>query len=219
MSDLKIEVLPIEQIIPYENNAKLHPQEEIAKLALSIERFGWDQPIVVDSDMVIIKGHGRRLAALELGMKKVPVLVRRDLTKAEADAARLSDNHVTGKSYDTELMQLEMAALKESGELDLLGSIFEDKELSFLGDDSIDMVDDSAFADDIEQAIKDQETQDEKTTEELETREVSVAKALGFSKVPGGWERQIERFMSMIEKDSGLKGRDAFYKFVSEACG
>jgi hypothetical protein len=83
MSDLKVELWDIERVKPYPKNTKLHPDEQIERLSRTISRFGWDQPIVVDKHGVIIKGHGRRLAALKLGLKKVPVCVRRDLSQDE----------------------------------------------------------------------------------------------------------------------------------------
>ena len=90
-----VRMVEINKIIPYDSNVKIHDDEQIEKLANNIKKFGFDQPIVVDKDNVIIKGHGRRLACLKLGLDRVPVIVRDDLTKEEADAARLSDNRVT----------------------------------------------------------------------------------------------------------------------------
>ena len=63
--DFKVESWDVEKLIPYENNVKIHDEKQVKKIAESIKRFGWDQPIVVDKDGVIIKGHGRRLAALK----------------------------------------------------------------------------------------------------------------------------------------------------------
>ena len=82
------------EIFPYEGNAKNHPQEQVEVLANIIDRDGFDQPIVVDKNSVIIRGHARRLAALHLGLEKVPVLVRDDLSPKQVKAARLSDNQV-----------------------------------------------------------------------------------------------------------------------------
>ncbi|WP_416663388.1 phage tail protein [Acinetobacter baumannii] len=81
----------VDDVKPYELNAKIHSEEQVAKIAESIARFGWDQPIVVDKNGVIIKGHGRRLAAIKLGLIEVPVLVRDDLNEEQVKAARLAD--------------------------------------------------------------------------------------------------------------------------------
>jgi hypothetical protein len=90
----RLEMVSPNEIYPYEANAKKHPPEQIDALANIIARDHFDTPIVVDKHYSIIKGHGRRLAALQLGLKKVPVLVRDDLTPKQVRAARLSDNQV-----------------------------------------------------------------------------------------------------------------------------
>ncbi len=74
---LTIELWDLDKIIPYEKNAKTHHTEWIAS---SIKEFSIDQPIVVDGNGVIIKGHGRLKAAEQLKLKKFPVIVRNDLT-------------------------------------------------------------------------------------------------------------------------------------------
>ena len=72
---MKVEMLPIESLRPYPRNPEAHTEGQIHKLAGAIAEFKWDQPIVVDKDLVIIKGHGRLAAALALGLKTVPVVV------------------------------------------------------------------------------------------------------------------------------------------------
>ena len=72
---MKLELWPIEKLIPYARNARKIPQAAIDKVAASIKEFGWRQPIVVDSDRVVVAGHVRLLAAQQLGEKKIPVQV------------------------------------------------------------------------------------------------------------------------------------------------
>ena len=67
MEKLTIEYLPIEDLTAYERNAKLHPQEQINQIVASIQEFGFNDPIAVWKDNVIIEGHGRLIAAQELG--------------------------------------------------------------------------------------------------------------------------------------------------------
>ncbi len=98
-------------LTPYSNNAKTHPREQIDKIAASIAGFGFDQPIVIDTDGVIIKGHGRREASLRLGLDKVPVLVRNDLSVAEIKAARIADNKSAESPWDEESLRLELETL------------------------------------------------------------------------------------------------------------
>src|SRR3569833_2483110 len=106
-----IQVWEIELFIPYELNAKTHDDAQIKKIAKSIKEFGWPQPIVVDSKGVINAGQDRHLTALSLGMDKVPVLVRDDLTVEQARALRLADNRVAISKNNTNNQQKELASL------------------------------------------------------------------------------------------------------------
>lgn len=107
---MKIEYWPLEKIIPYEKNSKLHDD---AAILASIRDFKPDQPIVVDADGVIIKGHGRLAAAKSLGLKDFPVIVRTDLTPAQVKAARIADNACNKPGWDQELLKLELAEIPE----------------------------------------------------------------------------------------------------------
>ena len=111
--DPRIEWRDPATLTPYSNNAKTHPTEQIDKIAASIASFGFDQPIVVDGDSVIIKGHGRREASLRLALDQVPVLVRDDLSVAEIKAARLADNRSAESPFDEDALRLEFEALME----------------------------------------------------------------------------------------------------------
>lgn len=113
MSDYKtkIEVRPLDDILPYGENPKTHPPEQVEKIASSIRRFGWDQPIVVDGEGTIIKGHGRYQAAQKLGLETVPVIEQADLSEAEARAARIADNRVAESEWDDDLLAVEMQLL------------------------------------------------------------------------------------------------------------
>jgi ParB-like chromosome segregation protein Spo0J len=109
---LTIEQWPIEKVIPYARNARKIPQSAINKVAGSIKEFGWRQPIVVDSDGVIVAGHTRLLAAQKLGLDKIPVHVALDLTPTQIKAYRLADNRVADESsFDNALLALEIADL------------------------------------------------------------------------------------------------------------
>jgi DNA modification methylase len=121
--DPRIEWRDPASLTPYSNNAKTHPIEQVVnKIAASIAAFGFDQPIVIDGDGVIIKGHGRREASLRLGLDQVPVLVRTDLSVAEIKAARLADNRTAQSPWDEELLRVELEALLEDDfELGLTG--------------------------------------------------------------------------------------------------
>lgn len=110
---MKIELWPIDKPIPYARNARKIPQSAIDKVAASIKEFGWQQPIVVDVNRVIVVGHVRLLAAKQLGEKKVPVHVATELTPGQIKAFRLMDNRSHQESgWDMELLAPEMAELQ-----------------------------------------------------------------------------------------------------------
>ena len=130
---LQEELIDINKIIPYQNNYKTHPAKQVDLLASHIAESGWDQPIVVDSDMVIIKGHGRLMAAKKLGLKQVPVKVRSDLSESQVKAARIADNKLSELAKDdTDLLALDLKHLEGDGFiLESLG--FSEKDLIKLG--------------------------------------------------------------------------------------
>lgn len=117
------ETWPLRSIYPYPNNPRTHPPAQVALLAELLKRRGFDQPIVVDEGGVIIKGHGRHLAAMIAGLDEVPVVVRRGLSEVEKAAMRIEDNQVALLSgWDRELIRGEMSMLKAAGyEMPLLG--------------------------------------------------------------------------------------------------
>lgn len=106
---LKIEYVPIDSISPYPNNAKLHPAEQIEQIKNSIEKFGFKDPIAIWKDNVIIEGHGRLIAALELGIKEVPIIRLDDLSDQDRRAYMLVHNQLTmNTGFDFELLDMEL---------------------------------------------------------------------------------------------------------------
>jgi len=109
----------LDELIPYTNNPKEHPEEQVNKIASSIKNYGWDQPIVVDDGGEIIKGHGRLQAAEKLGLDEVPVIWREDLTDAEAKAARIADNKTAKSPWDDDVLAAELEVLGEFNDTEL----------------------------------------------------------------------------------------------------
>ena len=72
---MEVQQIDITLIKPYEKNAKRHPEDQIDKICRSIQEFGFNQPLVLDKDHVIIVGHGRFQAALQLKMTHVPAVI------------------------------------------------------------------------------------------------------------------------------------------------
>ena len=115
-TELKIEEIPIEELVPYENNAKRHTREQIAAVEASIREFGFRAPCIVwrndDGRPEVVAGHARITAAKNLGMKKVPCVSCDDLTDAQRRALTLSDNQTTMMTgWDEDLLSYELDTL------------------------------------------------------------------------------------------------------------
>lgn len=105
---MKIETISVASIKPYKKNAKRHPDEQIERIARSIQEFGWQQPLVVDKDNVLVIGHGRLLAAKKLGIATVPCVMADELTDEQIKALRLADNKTNESEWDLDLLDLEL---------------------------------------------------------------------------------------------------------------
>lgn len=203
------EVWNVLRLIPYELNVKGHDKKQVEKIANSIKEFGWTgNPIVVNGEGVILAGHGRRLAAISLGMTEVPVEVIHNLSAEAQRAYRLADNRVAISDIDSELLQKELANL----DFDMNG-IFDKKELDFLVADLSDM-DMGAFVSDLDVEVANQNAETSAKIEEVDERDVKVDKALGFKTFKGRDERHVARFIAQIEADTGKTGAEAFVEFV-----
>ena len=131
-----VETRPTDALVPYAKNARVHDDNQIAKLTASIGRFGFNNPVLIDKDDGIIAGHGRVLAAQRLGLKEVPVALIDHLTEDEKRAYIIADNKLAElASWDDDVLAQELNDL-QSGDLDFdldnLG--FDEGELTKLMD-------------------------------------------------------------------------------------
>lgn len=143
---MHVSLTAIERVIPYARNPR-NNQAAVAKVAASIREFGWRQPIVVDSNMVVIVGHTRLLAAQQLGLEQVPVHVAEGLTEAQVKAYRLADNRTHEEAeWDSELLAIELGELKDFNfDLGLTGFDAEELE-ALLNDEALEgLTDDDAI--------------------------------------------------------------------------
>ena len=126
----QIESWPIDRLRPYTKNAKMHGDDQVAKIAASMAKFGWTVPCLVADDGELIAGHGRILAATMLGLTDVPVIRLSHLDEAERRAYRIADNKLT------EMGEWDEAVLRD----EIAGLLAEDFDLSMLGisDDDLD---------------------------------------------------------------------------------
>jgi DNA modification methylase len=136
---MKIETIALNQIKPYEKNAKTHPKKQIDLLAENIKRFGFTTPCLVDKDNNLIAGHGRLEAVKTLGWTDVPCVRMENLTEDEVKALRLADNKLAEMSeWDMALVTDELKELDD----DLLDLTGFDKDLIVEPDEADDEVPD-----------------------------------------------------------------------------
>lgn len=129
---MEIKQLKLEDLVPYINNPR--KEQAVDKVASSIKEFGWQQPIVVDENNVIIVGHTRYQAAKKLKLKTVPVQIAKGLTDAQTKAYRLADNKLNENAlWDLDMLSFEIDALKEIGFTDF-------ENLGFSTDDLDDIL-------------------------------------------------------------------------------
>src|ERR1700674_1038088 len=97
----QVERWPIERLIPYANNARLHSEADLDRLAAAIRRWGWTTPVLVDEEGNLLAGHGRLRAAAKLGLTSILVIVARGWGEEEKRAYRLADNQLADRgSWD-----------------------------------------------------------------------------------------------------------------------
>src|ERR1700737_4396653 len=109
----RIEHWLVERLIPYARDPRTHSDAQIAQIAASIAEFGFNNPILVDTNSGIIAGHGRLLAARKLQLLEVPVIVLDHLSETQKRAYVLADNKLAlNADWDDELLALELQELK-----------------------------------------------------------------------------------------------------------
>ena len=123
MSELQVEYRRTTDLVPYAANARTHSAAQVAQLVASIREFGFTNPILTDGEGGILAGHGRVLAAKELGMEEVPTIALDRLTPAQRRAYILADNQLAvNAGWDRELLALELKALSATDiDLGLIG--------------------------------------------------------------------------------------------------
>lgn len=125
----RIELWPVERLVPYARNPRTHSPEQVAQIAASIAEFGFNNPVLVDSAAGVIAGHGRLQAARLLGLSEVPVIVLDHLDENQRRAYLLADNRLSELAgWDNELLALELKDLSDAG-FDATLAGFDTKEI------------------------------------------------------------------------------------------
>jgi site-specific DNA-methyltransferase (adenine-specific) len=131
--------IDINELKPYENNARLHPQEQINKIVNSIKEFGFITPVIIDENNTILVGHGRTQAAKAAGLTKVPYRRITNLTDEQKRAYILADNKLSDiAEWDEDILQMEL----ESISLDMTAFGFDDFTIDIGEDTEAEVVED-----------------------------------------------------------------------------
>ena len=139
----EMQLVSIDRLVPYANNARTHSKEQINKLRSSLREFGFINPVIIGRDYGIIAGHGRVMAAREEGINEVPCVFVDHLTEAQKKAYIIADNRMAlDAGWDEEILRVEIEALQaEAFDIALTG--FGDDEIADLfGGDKTDVEDD-----------------------------------------------------------------------------
>lgn len=112
---LNIEMIPVENLTPYEKNARKHQEKDVDAIADSIKAFGFNDPVGVwGKNNIVVEGHGRLMAAKQIGMKEVPCIRLDELTDAQRRAYALAHNKTAELSgWDYNLLDSELEKIAD----------------------------------------------------------------------------------------------------------
>ncbi len=126
---MQIKYIPIQDLKPYENNARTHSDEQVQEIVNSIKRRGWTNPILLDGKNGIVAGHGRLMAAKKLGMVEVPTIDLSFSTDAEKAQYVIADNKIAlNAGWDFDVLNVEFDLIENAG-LDLTDTGFNENEI------------------------------------------------------------------------------------------
>ena len=128
----QMQLVDINKLVPYVNNARTHSPEQITKLRSSLREFGFVNPVLIDREFNVLAGHGRIAAAKEEGIKEVPCVFVEHLSEAQKKAYILADNRMSlDAGWDDSLLKVEMESLQEMG-FDIGMTGFDEMEIANL---------------------------------------------------------------------------------------
>lgn len=126
----KLETVKVAELVPYVRNSRIHDDAQIQKIAASIKEFGFTNPILIDEENGILSGHGRLLAARELGIDEVPCVRIIGLSNAQKRAYIIADNRLAlSSTWDSEMLAMELGELSGLDfDLSVLGFTYSELE-------------------------------------------------------------------------------------------
>lgn len=143
-SALALEYRDLNSLVPFSKNARVHPKSQIEQIKASIVATTFANPILIDDKDCIIAGHGRLIAARELGMSQVPVIVVSGLSERQARALRIADNKIAlNAGWDPDLLKQELGEISVNSDIDVQVTGFSIGEINALSQPGKDPDDDS----------------------------------------------------------------------------
>lgn len=206
----KIEQVKVADLTPYSGNARVHDDAQVQQIANSIAEFGFNAPILIDGEGVIIAGHGRAKAAQVLGLETVPAIRLTHLTDVQRRAYILADNKIAlNSSWDADLLTLELDQLDELGvDMALMG--FSDDDFT---------TDDAPAADDSAGGTSGFDGGDDGETRQPEPRATKTTDGfVEFAIVMEAENKEVlMRAINAVKKDHGIeKNEDALMIMVRD---
>lgn len=149
----EMKLIPIDELIPYVNNARTHSPEQINKLRASLREFGFINPVIIDKDKNIIAGHGRVMAAREEGIQEVPCVLVDYLTEAQKKAYILADNRMAlDAGWDEEILRVEIESL-QGADFDVSLTGFDEDEIAHIFDEETEAKEDDFDVEELQKPV------------------------------------------------------------------
>lgn len=190
---MKIVHKKTEDLNPYENNARQHSDEQVAQIAASIVEFGFNNPVLINANNRLIAGHGRLLAAMDLGLEEIPCIVLDGLSEAQERAYVIADNKLSqNSSWDEYMLKMELGQLE-----------FLDFDIDLLGFDADELAEIMSFdAPDLDYSA----LSSADLSGQLDQMQRGVRKAIQIEFMPNDYEEAKNLSKTLRDKDCYLGG-------------
>lgn len=186
---MQIVFMPLAELTAYENNSRLHSDEQIEQIVASITEFGFTNPILINENNRVIAGHGRLAAAEQMGLENVPCIVLDGLTEEQERAYVIADNQIAAKGgWDYDLLKIEVAELQEFG-FDISLLAFDEDDLAEIWSEEGEILDYSVL-------------DNSGVDQTLETMQKGVRKAIQIEFKPDDFE--IAKELCSLARKNGV---------------
>jgi hypothetical protein len=215
INDLSIEAVDIDLPRAAENNNKDHTPDSVKKLAKSLAKLGQITPIILDRDDEIIAGHGRVLAAKELGWSKIKA-IRLPVDARTAREMRIADNLASNQNYDLEALTKELADLDLGEELDALINDDRMRDNLDIAMKTLEEMSHEAFVKDLDKAVDEYAEESDDLMDEIDEKDVPLKQIFEFSSFKPKEARRVNLFLAMIRGKGDQDTKQSFLAHVEK---